>query len=301
MTSILLHHPPLSAAAGALPAIDSPVRLWLDPALSRQGTKGGTWWPYSRNAGAELPGLIAAVDQRLGRITRRVGLHADAWDDIPHLVPARGRQVRVDCLRGADPDLIALTFAGDQPVLLLVIPSRAGSDPAASTPQVDELAEWENEGGHLPRQDPEGSPRRQATGQADRQPPASSPRSEPPKTVIDSFPLGRAVPSEPTTIRLSGELDIFTSPTLRSRLLDVLKSSTSLLILDLSAVSFCDASGLAVMVGIQRRARSMGISLALAAPRPSMTRLLHITGLDRSLPIQKGSLACGFHGEFESA
>jgi anti-sigma B factor antagonist len=104
-------------------------------------------------------------------------------------------------------------------------------------------------------------------------------------TVIDTFPLGRAGRSAPTTIHLSGEIDIFTSPALRRRLVEVLQSSTSLLILDLSGVSFCDASGLAVLVGIQHRARLLGITLALAAPRPFMSKLLRITGLDRSLPM----------------
>ncbi len=103
--------------------------------------------------------------------------------------------------------------------------------------------------------------------------------------VIDTFPLGRADPSAPTTIHLSGEIDAFSSPALRRRLVDVLTSSRSLLILDLSGVSFCDASGLAVLVGIQHRAQPMGITLALAAPRPFMSKLLHITGLDRSLPM----------------
>ncbi|MDF5756241.1 STAS domain-containing protein [Spongiactinospora sp. TRM90649] len=88
-----------------------------------------------------------------------------------------------------------------------------------------------------------------------------------------------------TVIRPSGEIDIFTSHALRESLLRVLRHSKSTLIVDLSGVSFCDASGLAVLVGIQRRARSMGITLALSSPRPFMARLLRITGLDRSLPI----------------
>ncbi|GAA0934296.1 STAS domain-containing protein [Nonomuraea longicatena] len=104
-------------------------------------------------------------------------------------------------------------------------------------------------------------------------------------TVIDTAPFGVADPSEPTTVHLSGEIDIFTSAALRRQLLDELEHSTTLLIIDLSQVSFCDAGGLAVLVGIQRRARSMGITLALTAPRPFMSRLLHITGLDRGLPM----------------
>ncbi|MFI7127898.1 STAS domain-containing protein [Nonomuraea sp. NPDC050153] len=207
------------------------------------------------------------------------------------LKPVLGRRVRADC-----PHLIARPAM----LMLLALAFHAGPDPAArspgihrpaepaepaDTPQIDELAGWENEGGHLTRQNPQDAPVPQVTGEAVRQQPASLPRSEHRMVVVDAFPLGRADPSEPTTIRLSGELDMFTSPELRSRLLDILKSSTSLLILDLSEVTFCDASGLAVMVGVQQRARRLGISLALAAPRPFMTKLLHITGLDRTLPI----------------
>jgi anti-sigma B factor antagonist len=104
-------------------------------------------------------------------------------------------------------------------------------------------------------------------------------------TVTETAPLGVAGPSRPTVIRLTGEIDIFSSAALRRQLLDTLHHSTSLLIVDLSQVSFCDASGLAVLVGIQHRARPRGITLVLTAPRPFMSRLLHITGLDRSLPM----------------
>ncbi|MER6003998.1 STAS domain-containing protein [Nonomuraea angiospora] len=299
MIRTLLTNPaPLNAVADAPPAIDSAVRLWLDPIPYRWDTTAGVWWPHSHNAAAELPDLIAAVDQRLSRITQRVGLHADAWDDIPYRIPARGREVRVDCLRGADPHLIVLTVTGIGPVTLLVVPPGAEpcqaarmlsayrpSEPATGTPEADASADWENEGGFVVEQDPQDVPRQQRTGQAGQKPRASLLRSEHRVTVSDAFPLGRADPSASTTVRLTGEVDIFTSPALRSRLLGALKYSTSLLILDLSAVSFCDAAGLAVLVGVQRRARSMGITLALAAPRPFMSKLLHIAGLDRSLPM----------------
>ncbi|MEV4357974.1 STAS domain-containing protein [Nonomuraea sp. NPDC004186] len=104
-------------------------------------------------------------------------------------------------------------------------------------------------------------------------------------TAINTAPLGGVDPSTPTTVHLSGEIDIFTSAALRRQLMSTLQYSTSLLILDLSKVSFCDTGGLAVLVGIQRRARSMGITVALTAPRPFMSRLLRITGLGRGLPM----------------
>ncbi|MFF4779057.1 STAS domain-containing protein [Microtetraspora fusca] len=88
-----------------------------------------------------------------------------------------------------------------------------------------------------------------------------------------------------TVIGLHGEIDIATSPALRQRLRNALQHSEDVLILDLSRVSFCDASGLAVLVGIKRRTRQVGITLRLAAPGPRMIELLRITGLDRSFTI----------------
>ena len=86
----------------------------------------------------------------------------------------------------------------------------------------------------------------------------------------------------PTTVHLSGEIDIFTSNALRRRLLRTLQHSTDRLVLDLSSLVFCDTAGLGVLIGIQSRARSQGITVVLAAPRPYMSRLLRMTGLDRS-------------------
>jgi anti-anti-sigma factor len=88
-----------------------------------------------------------------------------------------------------------------------------------------------------------------------------------------------------TLVALRGEIDIATAPALRERLFDLLHPGMKLLILDLSEVSFCAAAGLAVMIGTQRRATPLGITLHLIAPQPQTAQLLHITGLDRSLTI----------------
>src|SRR6185437_374456 len=84
---------------------------------------------------------------------------------------------------------------------------------------------------------------------------------------------------------LAGELDIATAPALREQLLSLLRPGSSRLIIDLSRVTFCDASGLAVLVGIGRRARLLGGFLRLAAVSPQADRVLDITGLHRHLPL----------------
>lgn len=123
MTPSLLSHPtPLSPASSAIPRFDSTPRLNLHPVLDRRAVVDGAWWPYSRDAAAELPALIAAVDQRLGRTTLRVGVHQDAWRHIPRHIPARGRQIRIGWSGHTDPRVITLLFACGEPVVLLIIP-----------------------------------------------------------------------------------------------------------------------------------------------------------------------------------
>ncbi len=84
---------------------------------------------------------------------------------------------------------------------------------------------------------------------------------------------------------LSGQLDMASVPELREQLLGVLRPDAARLIVDLSRVSSCDASGLAVLVGTNRRARLLGGVLRLAAPAPPVIEALRITGLDLQLDI----------------
>jgi anti-anti-sigma factor len=92
-------------------------------------------------------------------------------------------------------------------------------------------------------------------------------------------------PSGRTVVRLRGALDIDAAPALRERLNDVLDRGAGLLVLDLSHVASCDAPGLAVLIGAQRRAGLLGIVVRLAAPSLSVTNVLRATGLDRSFTI----------------
>ncbi|MGE5287814.1 MAG: STAS domain-containing protein [Micromonosporaceae bacterium] len=94
-----------------------------------------------------------------------------------------------------------------------------------------------------------------------------------------------APPSGRTIVRLRGALDIAVAPELRERLIDVLHRGAGLLVLDLSHVLSFDASGLAVLIGTQRRARLLGIMVRLAAPSLPVTKVLRSTGLDRSFTI----------------
>ena len=84
---------------------------------------------------------------------------------------------------------------------------------------------------------------------------------------------------------LRGELDIASAPVLREELLGLLRPGVSRLVIDLSSVTYADASGIAVLVGTGRRAKLLGGWLRLASPAAEVAKVLSATGLNRHLAI----------------
>ncbi|HEV2376928.1 MAG TPA: STAS domain-containing protein [Streptosporangiaceae bacterium] len=82
-----------------------------------------------------------------------------------------------------------------------------------------------------------------------------------------------------TIAELSGELVTARAPDLRDGLVRSLQSGSSQIIVDLSRVTDCDERGLAVLVGVEHRARAAGGFLRLAAAPPPVQRVLGVTGL----------------------
>ena len=86
-------------------------------------------------------------------------------------------------------------------------------------------------------------------------------------------------------VTLRGELDIVSAPAVRERLLSLLRPDASRLVIDMSAIRYADASGLAVLVSTQRRAVLLGGTLRLAAVQPEVARVLTVTGFSRQFAV----------------
>jgi anti-anti-sigma factor len=86
-------------------------------------------------------------------------------------------------------------------------------------------------------------------------------------------------------VRVSGELDILTSPELRERVLGVLDTTDSLLV-DLVGVEFLSTSGVAALLDIGDAARRLGVRWTLVATGRSVLRPLEVSGAGRLLPIE---------------
>ncbi|MBZ9645235.1 DUF5994 family protein [Streptomyces sp. PSKA30] len=94
--------------------------LRLTTTHERRGILDGAWWPRSRNLTAELPGLISALTERIGPVTR-IGLDSAAWDELPTRMTIDDRVVHIDAFSVGD--ATALVTRGDKDYFsLLVVP-----------------------------------------------------------------------------------------------------------------------------------------------------------------------------------
>jgi anti-anti-sigma factor len=82
-------------------------------------------------------------------------------------------------------------------------------------------------------------------------------------------------------VELDGDLDIASAEAAVSYITDILDRHSGPVIVDLTALAFCDARGLAALVRLAGYAEQRGCPFRLASPSPSLVKIMRITGLDR--------------------
>lgn len=85
-------------------------------------------------------------------------------------------------------------------------------------------------------------------------------------------------------LTVAGEVDVYTSPKLRSALIEAAGEDCSVVVVDMDKVGFIDSSGLGVLVGALRRVREAGGDLRVVCSRESVIKIFRITGLDKVFP-----------------
>ncbi|WP_129842253.1 STAS domain-containing protein [Streptomyces sp. RFCAC02] len=76
----------------------------------------------------------------------------------------------------------------------------------------------------------------------------------------------------------AGELDHHSADTLRGSLEQCLADGVRRIVIDCSALEFCDSTGLNVLLATRLTAESAGGQIHLAAMRPIVARVFEITG-----------------------
>ncbi len=87
------------------------------------------------------------------------------------------------------------------------------------------------------------------------------------------------------TLAITGEVDVYTSPVLKSYIVSALDDGCSDLVVDLEGVAFIDSSGLGVLVSGLRRVKEHGGSMRLVCTRENILKIFRITGLDKVFPV----------------
>jgi anti-sigma B factor antagonist len=85
-------------------------------------------------------------------------------------------------------------------------------------------------------------------------------------------------------VTVTGELDVATAEQAYAYISAVIDDRPSAVSVDLAGLTFCDASGLGVLARVARHARQAGRQLRLTSARPSLLKIMRITGLDRAFP-----------------
>jgi anti-anti-sigma factor len=80
-------------------------------------------------------------------------------------------------------------------------------------------------------------------------------------------------------VRMRGELDLATAPTMAAQFDEALASGCREFRVDLAAVSFCDASTVRLLLGLERQLRAIGGSLRIVEASRCVRRVFELVGL----------------------
>ena len=94
-----------------------------------------------------------------------------------------------------------------------------------------------------------------------------------------------AVDDSTHVIELGGEVDLYTAPEFKERMVELIESGKKQIVVDLSKATFIDSTTLGVLVGGVKRLRTNDGQLSLVCSDRNITKIFEITGLDRVFTI----------------
>ena len=90
----------------------------------------------------------------------------------------------------------------------------------------------------------------------------------------------RRIDADTHVIAVSGEVDLFTAPEFKQRVMAPIAAGIEHVIVDLPRTTFIDSSSLGVLIGAHRRLKSRGGHLVVACDTEAIVKTFRITGLD---------------------
>ena len=90
----------------------------------------------------------------------------------------------------------------------------------------------------------------------------------------------RRIDADTHVLVVTGELDLFTAPEFKERVMAPIAADVARVVVDLSSASFIDSSSLGVLIGAHRRLRARGGRLMVACDHEAILKTFRVTGLD---------------------
>ena len=88
-----------------------------------------------------------------------------------------------------------------------------------------------------------------------------------------------------SVLEVAGEIDVYTAPKLREKLIELVNEGKFHLVVDLEKVDFLDSTGLGVLVGGLKRVRNHDGALELVCTQDKILKIFRITGLTKVFSI----------------
>jgi anti-sigma B factor antagonist len=98
--------------------------------------------------------------------------------------------------------------------------------------------------------------------------------------MLNEYAVGDA-----TVVEVSGEIDVYTAPRLREKIISLVDGGNYRLIIDMERVEFLDSTGLGVLVGGLKRLRQHDGGIDLVCTQGRILRIFRITGLSKVFSI----------------
>src|SRR5215469_13726085 len=90
-----------------------------------------------------------------------------------------------------------------------------------------------------------------------------------------------------TVLSVKGEVDVYSAPRLREKLVELVSDGHRKIVADLEGVDFLDSTGLGVLVGGLKRLRSHDGDLSIVCTQPRILKVFEITGLTKVFAIHE--------------
>jgi anti-anti-sigma factor len=105
--------------------------------------------------------------------------------------------------------------------------------------------------------------------------------------VTDTLGLSLIVEQtgDDAVVRVAGEIDLATARRVRQAATDAVRPGGRVAV-DMSAVTFCDSSGLGALVWSYQYAAKHDCTFAIRDPHPRVLKVIRLSGLDELIPIE---------------